>query len=62
MLIFSTAKSSETFVIKISKSMKGCPYDKAVAEAMFKVVKTEFTNSAYFNSLVLELNDYVKLV
>jgi transposase InsO family protein len=42
--------------------MKGCPYDNAVAEAMFKVVKTEITNSAHFISLdqlALELDDYV---
>ena len=52
----------ETFGIQRSLSMKGCPYDNAVAEAMFKVVKTEFTNGAYFSSLdqlELELNDYV---
>lgn len=52
----------ETFGIQRSLSMKGCPYDNAVAEAMFKVVKTEFTNGAYFsslNQLELELNDYV---
>lgn len=52
----------ETFSIQRSLSMKGCPYDNAVAEAMFKVVKTEFTKHAYFRSLShleLELNDYV---
>ena len=52
----------ETFGIQRSLSMKGCPYDNAVAEAMFKVVKTEFTKVACFNSLdqlELELNDYV---
>lgn len=52
----------ETFSIQRSLSMKGCPYDNAVAEAMFKVVKTEFTNSAHFGSLdqlALELDDYV---
>ena len=32
----------ETFGIKRSLSMKGCPYDNAVAEATFKVIKTEF--------------------
>ena len=31
--------------------MKGCPYHKAVAETMFKVVKTEFTNGAYCSNL-----------
>lgn len=32
----------DTFNIKRSLSKKGCPYDNAVAEATFKVVKTEF--------------------
>jgi len=52
----------ETFGIQRSLSMKGCQYDNAVAEAMFKVVKTGFTNNACFSSLdqlELELNDYV---
>src|SRR5699024_11775471 len=31
----------ETFGIQRSLSMKGCPYDNAVAEAMFKVVRSE---------------------
>ncbi len=42
--------------------MKGCPYDNAVAEAMFKVFKTEFANGAHFSTLeqlALELDDYV---
>lgn len=42
--------------------MKGCPYDNAVAAAMFKVFKTEFANAAHFLSLEqlsLELDDYV---
>lgn len=52
----------ETFGIQRSLSMKGCPYDNAVAESMFNVVKTEFTKQAHFISLdqlELELNDYV---
>lgn len=55
-------ESLKTFGIKRSLSLKGCPYDNAVAESMFNIVKTEFTNSAHFNSLdqlTLELNDYV---
>ena len=32
----------ETFHIERSLSHKGCPYDNAVAEATFKVIKTEF--------------------
>ncbi|GAA2717519.1 hypothetical protein GCM10009865_51950 [Aeromicrobium ponti] len=42
--------------------MKGCPYDKAVAEATFKIIKTEFIKGKYFESLEqlkLELDDYV---
>ena len=38
----------ETFQIKRSLSLKGSPYDNAVAEAMFKVIKTEFVNHAHF--------------
>ena len=52
----------ETFNIKRSLSMKGCPYDNAVAEAMFNVVKTEFIKQMRFESqqqLDLELDDYV---
>lgn len=51
----------ETFDIDRSLSMKGCPYDNAVAEAMFKVFKTEFTRNYHFASLdelELQLNDY----
>jgi putative transposase len=32
----------ETFEIGRSLSMKGCPYNNAVAEATYKVMKTEF--------------------
>lgn len=42
--------------------MKGCPYDNAVAEATFKIIKTEFVKGKYFESLEqlkLELDDYV---
>lgn len=55
-------KTLETFHIKRSLSMKGCPYDNAVAEATFKVIKTEFVKGCIFNSLVelkCELSDYV---
>ncbi len=31
--------------------MKGCPYDNAVAEATFKIIKTEFVKGRHFNSL-----------
>lgn len=56
------SEALETFGIQRSLSMKGCPYDNAVAEAMFKVFKTEFANRAHFTSLeqlTLELDDYV---
>lgn len=51
-----------TFNITRSLSEKGCPYDNAVAEAGFKVVKTEFVFNKRFNSLEeleRELFDYV---
>lgn len=53
----------ETFEIKRSLSKKGCPYDNAVAEAAFKVIKTEFAFNKVFKSLdelKMELFDYVK--
>lgn len=56
------SEALETFGIQRSLSMKGCPYDNAVAEATFKVFKTEFANQAHFTSLeqlALELGDYV---
>lgn len=40
----------ETFTIQRSLSMKGCPYDNAVAEATFKIIKTEFVKGQHFNS------------
>jgi len=52
----------ETFYIGRSLSKKGCPYDNAVAEATYKVMKTEFVNQMDFQSLhhlQLELYDYV---
>ncbi|MFX3624315.1 MAG: transposase, partial [Ectobacillus sp.] len=52
----------EAFGIKRSLSMKGCPYDNAVAEATFKIMKTEFVKGAYFESLEqlqVALDDYV---
>lgn len=52
----------ETFDVKRSLSKKGCPYDNAVAEATFKVIKTEFVNNRIFNSLEElqdELFDYI---
>lgn len=71
--IFHTDRGSEfknnvieglinTFDIQRSLSKKGCPYDNAVAEATFKVFKTEFSNRYLFMSLDelnIELADYV---
>ena len=52
----------ETFKIERSLSQKGCPYDNAVAEATFKIIKTEFIRNRSFKDLhhlQLELSDYV---
>lgn len=52
----------DAFNIQRSLSKKGCPYDNAVAEATFKVFKTEFIYSSTFESLEqlnIELFDYV---
>ena len=52
----------DTFNIQRSLSMKGCPYDNAVAEATYKIIKTEFVRKSAFSSLEelqYELSDYV---
>ncbi|WP_154214758.1 IS3 family transposase [Bacillus cereus] len=52
----------ETFKINRSLSAKGCPYDNTVAEATYKIFKTEFVRGRHFASLeelTLEVNDYV---
>ena len=52
----------ETFNIQRSLSMKGCPYDKAVAEATYKVIKTQFVNQHLFETqeqLGYEFADYI---
>jgi len=52
----------KAFGIGRSLSTKGCPYDNAVAEATYKIVKTEFIKKRSFSSLEelsLELNDYI---
>ena len=52
----------ETFDIKRSLSHKGCPYDNAVAEATYKIIKTEFAFNKRFENLrelERELFDYV---
>jgi putative transposase len=40
-----------TFNIKRSLSLKGCPYDNAVAESTFKIFKTEFVYGRNFERL-----------
>lgn len=52
----------KTFEIDRSLSMKGCPYDNAVAEASYKIIKTEFVKGSIFNKLEdlsLGFADYV---
>ena len=52
----------DSFEIRRSLSSKGCPYDNAVAEATFKIIKTEFVNAQRFNDLEelsYRLSDYV---
>ena len=52
----------ETFNIERSLSHKGCPYDNAVAEATFKIIKTEFIWNERFRDieeLRLKLWDYI---
>ena len=51
------------FNIAHSLSAKGTPYDNAVAEAQFKVIKTEFVKNQRFesiNELQVELRAYVR--
>ena len=55
-------KLLKTFNISRSLSLRGCPFDNAVAEATFKLIKTEFIYRCYFDTpekLALELMDYV---
>lgn len=52
----------EAFQIGRPLSMKNCPYDNAVAEATFKIIKTEFVSQMTFDSLehlTLEFSYYV---
>lgn len=52
----------ETFNIERSLSLKGCPFDNAVAESTFKIFKAEFVHGRNFDSLErlrLELGDYI---
>lgn len=59
--LFHTNRGNE-FKNKLSLNTKGCPYDNTVAEATYKIFKTEFVHYRHFASLkelTLELNDYV---
>lgn len=52
----------KAFEIRRSLSHKGCPYDNAVAEATFKIIKTEFVRNQRFHDLhqlQFQLSDYV---
>lgn len=52
----------KTFGIRRSLSKKGCPYDNAVAESLYHIIKTEFIRKRKFDSLKTletELFDYV---
>jgi transposase InsO family protein len=52
----------KAFNIKRSLSKPGCPYDNAVAEATYKIIKTEFIRGRKFESLEqlkTELFDYI---
>lgn len=51
-----------TFNIDRALSKKGCPYDNAVAEATYKIIKTEFAFNRIFESfeeLETDLYEYV---
>jgi len=53
---------TRAFDIQSSLSTKGCPYDNAVAESMYSIIKTEFTFGKEFKTLAeleIALFDYV---
>ena len=55
-------KIIETFGITRSLSRKGNPYDNAVSESMYSILKTEFVNNEIFENLTelkIKLFDYV---
>ena len=55
-------ESLEAFDINRSLSHKECPYDNAVVEATYKIIKTEFAFNRRFESLKeleRDLFDYV---
>ena len=55
-------KIISTFQIKRFLSMKGCPYDNAVAEATFKIFKTEFVYGRNFYSLAQLRHELISCV
>lgn len=58
----ATEELLEAFDIERSLSQKGCPYDNAVVEVAFKIIKTEFVWNETFGDLKelkLKLWDYV---
>lgn len=58
----TTDELLEEFGMERSLSHKGCPYDNAVAEATFKIIKTEFVWNEMFTELEelkLKLWNYV---
>ena len=44
-------KALDVFGIERSLSKKGCPYDNAVIESLYNIVKTEFIKGEKFNNL-----------
>lgn len=52
----------DVFGIERSLSNKGCPYDNAVAESLYNILKTEFIKGNEFDNLehlYVELADYI---
>lgn len=52
----------DAFGIERSLSNKGCPYDNAVAESLYNILKTEFIKGNVFDNLehlYIELADYI---
>jgi transposase InsO family protein len=49
----------KAFEIQRSLSKKGCPYDNAIAEACYKVLKTEFVGNRIFKN-IYELREELK--
>uniref|UniRef100_UPI0013E8AAD7 IS3 family transposase n=1 Tax=Longirhabdus pacifica TaxID=2305227 RepID=UPI0013E8AAD7 len=47
--------------IKRSLSAKGCPYDNAVAEATYKIFKTEFVRHYHFEADYVHWYNYIRI-